>query len=213
MSRETVLDAEKDGREPGSSPVDGEVVDAEAAPDPEVRQEQGDSSARRRFLVVGAVSLVVIAGLAAALIVSQVQLSNQNSLAAERTSAVAAAKVFAHDVATYSYRHATSGASKASRRRRSGATSSGRATAYPRCWCNTRRRHRQGVGGGGLGRQHRRQPHRGHAGAQRRALVVAGPEGRRLTGCLGHRPLPNPARRPASDTKSYSLRRVDVTTM
>jgi Mce-associated membrane protein len=56
-------------------------------------------------LVVEAVSLVVIVGLAVALIVSLVQLSNQNSLNAERASAVTAAKEYAHDVATYSYRH------------------------------------------------------------------------------------------------------------
>ena len=104
MLREVVLAAEDAEDEPGSSRAGGEAVDAEQAPEPEVRQEQPDTSARRRFLVVGAVGLVVIVGLVVALVVSQVQLSNQNSLDAERTSAAAAATVFAHDVATYSYR-------------------------------------------------------------------------------------------------------------
>jgi Mce-associated membrane protein len=104
MLREVVLEPENAESKPGASRAEGEAVGAEAPPEPEVRQEQGNTSARRRVLVVG-VSLVVIIGLAVALIFSQVQLSNQNSLAAERASAVAAAKVFAHDVATYSYRH------------------------------------------------------------------------------------------------------------
>jgi Mce-associated membrane protein len=105
MLREVVVEPEDAESTPGSGRTEGEEVDADAAPELELRQEQGDTSARRRSLVIGAVSLVVIVGLAVALIVSLVQLSNQNSLAAERTSAVAAAKVFAHDVATYDYRH------------------------------------------------------------------------------------------------------------
>lgn len=105
MLKEVVLEPEDAEDQPGSSRSEGEAVDAEATPEPEVRQEQPDTPARRRRLLVGAAGLVVIVGLAAALIVSQVQLSNQNSLDAERTSAVAAATVFAHDVATYSYRN------------------------------------------------------------------------------------------------------------
>ena len=105
MSREAVLEAEKTAGEPGASPVEGEGGETVPAPEPEVRAEQRGTSARRRSLVVGAVSLVVIAGLAVALIVSQVQLSNQNSLNADRTSAVATAKADANDVATYSYLH------------------------------------------------------------------------------------------------------------
>jgi Mce-associated membrane protein len=104
MSREAVLEAEKAQGEPGSSP-DGAAGETATAPEPEVRREQRDSSARRRFLVIEAASLVVIVGLAVALIFSQVQLSNQNSVNADRTSAVAAAKADANDVATYSYRH------------------------------------------------------------------------------------------------------------
>jgi len=105
MPTETVLEAEKTAGEPGSSPADCEDRDSARAPEPEVRREPKDSSARRRYLVIEAVSLVVIAGLAVALIFSQVQLSNQNSLNADRTTAVTAAKADANDVATYSYRH------------------------------------------------------------------------------------------------------------
>jgi Mce-associated membrane protein len=105
MLEEGVLDVEDVETEPSSDPVEVEVVDTAAASGPEVGRGQRDTPARRRFLLIGAVTLVVIVGLAVALIVSQVQLSNQNALNADRTSAVAAAKVFAHDVATYSYRH------------------------------------------------------------------------------------------------------------
>lgn len=106
MLEETVLDVENVETEPSSDPLEDEVVDAAAAtPEPEVRQEQRDTSARRRFLVIEAVSLVVIVGLAVALIISQVQLSNQNALNADRASAVTAAKAYAHDVASYSYLH------------------------------------------------------------------------------------------------------------
>jgi Mce-associated membrane protein len=105
MSREALLEAEKGGGEPGSSPMEGEAGETAPVPEPEVRREQRDSSARRRFLVVEAVSLVVIVGLAVALLFSQLQLSNQNSLNTDRSSAVAAAKADANDVATYSYLH------------------------------------------------------------------------------------------------------------
>ncbi|HXB37159.1 MAG TPA: hypothetical protein VNU75_05590 [Acidimicrobiales bacterium] len=105
MSREAVLEAEKAAGEPGSSPLEGEAGGTAPAPEAEVRREQRDSSARHRFLVVEAVSLVVIVGLAVALVFSQLQLSNQNSLNTDRSSAVAAAKTDANDVATYSYLH------------------------------------------------------------------------------------------------------------
>lgn len=108
MSREAVLEAENAESEsdPGSDlgPTDGGDGAAEAL-GPEARQEQRDTSGRRRFLIIEAVSLVVVIGLAVALIVTQMQLSNQNSLNAERSSAVAAAKADANDVATYSYLH------------------------------------------------------------------------------------------------------------
>lgn len=106
MSKEAVLDVEEvkdEEAEPG--PADTEVEHTSVSQDPEVRRERRDPSARRRFLVIEAASLVVIVGLTVALIVSQIQLSNQNSLDANRTSAVAAAKAYALDVATYSYRH------------------------------------------------------------------------------------------------------------
>lgn len=100
MSEEAVLDVEDAESEP--DPTAGEVGESEAPPEPAPRREP---SARRRFLVVEVVSLVIIIGLAVALIVSQVQLSNQNSLNADRSGAVTAAKKYANDVATYSYRH------------------------------------------------------------------------------------------------------------
>ena len=106
MSEEAVLDVEEVGEvdsEPGSAA--GEVGGGDVVSEPAVAQERREPSARRRFLVVEGVSLVVIVGLAIALIVSQVQLSNQDSLNPDRTSAVAAAKAYAHDVATYSYLH------------------------------------------------------------------------------------------------------------
>ena len=105
MLDEAVLNVNDVETMTSSDPSEDAVVDAAAAPEPEVRREPRDASARRRFLVIEVISLVVIVGLAVALIISQVQLSNQNSLNAERTSAVAAAKVFADDVASYSYRH------------------------------------------------------------------------------------------------------------
>jgi Mce-associated membrane protein len=105
MLEEAVLDVENVETEPSSDPLEDKVVAAAAAPEPEVRREQRDTSARRRFLVIEAVSFVVIVGLAVALIISQVQLANQNSLNAYRASAVAAAKAYAHDVASYSYLH------------------------------------------------------------------------------------------------------------
>ncbi len=105
MSTEAVLEAENAEREPGSRPVEGDGGDVPAAPEPVVHRRQGDTPARRRFLVIEVASLVVIAGLAVALIVSQVRLSNQGSLAVDQTSAVATAKADANDVATYSYLH------------------------------------------------------------------------------------------------------------
>lgn len=99
MSEEVVLEVERE-----QDAVADEVV-IDAAPEPEARREQRDPSARRPMLIVGAVSLIVIIGLAVALIVSQVQLSSQNSQNADRTSALASAKAYAIDVASYSYQH------------------------------------------------------------------------------------------------------------
>lgn len=106
MSTEAVLEAEEASEGSGSSPVEGSVADDAAVPEPE-SDAQGlqDTRARRRFLITEVVSLVVIIGLAVPLIVSLVQLSNQNSLNADRASATAAAKADATDVATYSYLH------------------------------------------------------------------------------------------------------------
>lgn len=105
MSNEAVLEVDESEAEPDAGPAEGVVVESARDPESGSKQDRGESSARRRFLIIEAVSLLVILGLAAALIVSQVQLSNQNSLNAARASAVAAAKKDANDVATYSYRH------------------------------------------------------------------------------------------------------------
>lgn len=106
MSTEAVLEAEEASEGSGSSPVKGSVADDAAVPEPgSDAQGSQDTRARRRFLITEVVSLVVIIGLAVALIVSLVQLSNQNSLNADRASATAAAKADATDVATYSYLH------------------------------------------------------------------------------------------------------------
>lgn len=106
MSTEAVLEAEEASEGSGSSPVEGSVADDAAVPEPgSDAQGSQDTRARRRFLITEVVSLVVIIGLAVALIVSLVQLSNQNSLNADRASATAAAKADATDVATYSYLH------------------------------------------------------------------------------------------------------------
>lgn len=105
MSNEAVLEVDESEAEPDAGPAEGVVVEPARDPESGSKQDRGESSARRRFLIIEAVSLLVILGLAAALIVSQVQLSNQNSLNAARASAVAAAKKDANDVATYSYRH------------------------------------------------------------------------------------------------------------
>lgn len=117
MSEEAVLDTERD---PDSVSGQGAAGAEDAATDdavgaappgptepvqPAVRPEQRDPSARRRFGIVEVVGLIVIVALAAALIVSQVQLSNHDSGNADRSSAVAVAKADAIDVATYSYLH------------------------------------------------------------------------------------------------------------
>ncbi len=97
MSEEVVLDVD------GEVEPDG-VAEADLG-ETEARHEQREPSARRRFGVVEVVALVVIVALAVALIISRVQLSNQGSDNADRSSAVATAKHDAIDVATYSYLH------------------------------------------------------------------------------------------------------------
>jgi Mce-associated membrane protein len=103
MSKEAVLEAET--TDAGSAWAPRDDADDGTASGPEVREERPRTRERRRFLVIEAVSLVLIVGLAAALILSQVQLSNQNSLNADRASAITAAKVYATNVASYNYRH------------------------------------------------------------------------------------------------------------
>jgi Mce-associated membrane protein len=101
MSEEAVLDVESDlesvpQAEPEPGPPDAVVSDP---------TETRDPSARRRLGIVEVAGLIVIVALAAALIVSQVQLSNQDSTNLDRSGAVAAAKTDAINVATYSYLH------------------------------------------------------------------------------------------------------------
>jgi Mce-associated membrane protein len=52
-----------------------------------------------------ALPILIIIVLAAGLVISQVQLSNQRSISGARTSATAAAKTYAVDVASYNYQH------------------------------------------------------------------------------------------------------------
>lgn len=107
MSEEAVLDREKDpDLVSGESEAGAEAgAAADEASAPPVRQAPRDPSARRRFGIVEVVALIVIVALAVALIISRVQLSNRDSLNADRSGAVAAAKTDAIDVATYSYLH------------------------------------------------------------------------------------------------------------
>ncbi|HWD56416.1 MAG TPA: hypothetical protein VG346_14920 [Acidimicrobiales bacterium] len=113
MSEEAVLDRENDPDVvPGEHPVGaagGDATDAagaiDAESDPSLRRERRDPPGRRRFGIVEVVALIVIVALAVALIISRVQLSNQDSLNADRSSAAAAATTDAIDVATYSYLH------------------------------------------------------------------------------------------------------------
>jgi Mce-associated membrane protein len=62
------------------------------------------AKARRRIGLIEIIGLVVIVVLLAALIVTRVQLNNQDSLNGERNSAITAAKTYADDVATYNYK-------------------------------------------------------------------------------------------------------------
>jgi Mce-associated membrane protein len=103
MSGETVMEVERDedvaaGESPRDGSASGEDRAGRAAPPPDAR-------ARRRFGIVEVVGLVVIIALAAALIVSRVQLSNQSAVNGDRAGALAAARTDAIDVATYSYLH------------------------------------------------------------------------------------------------------------
>lgn len=85
-------EAAQDTETEASAPVE------EAAPAP-------TRAGRRRVNPFAAVTAVIVAGLVAALIVTQVQLGDRDSLNGDRTSAIAAARIFAADVSTYDYRH------------------------------------------------------------------------------------------------------------
>ncbi len=94
MMEETVMDSAPEAAAPEG-----------ADPEPEEKGTTPPGRPSRRIGVVEVAALVVIVGLAVALIVSRVQLSNQDALNGDRTSAVAAARVDATDVSTYDYRH------------------------------------------------------------------------------------------------------------
>ncbi len=204
MSEEAVLDREKDpDLVSGESVAGAEADDAvDGASAPAVRQAPPEPSARRRFGIVEVVALIVIVALAVALIISRVQLSNQDSLNAARSGAVAAAKTDAIDVATYSYLHLHRDFGKVEAQstpsfRRSFIRSSGslskvlvqyKATASAKVVPRGRGVDHRFEGGrpavrepnGGeldpAGSEHGRQPYRGHARAQRQPLVAAGPQ-------------------------------------
>jgi Mce-associated membrane protein len=59
----------------------------------------------RRVGVRAVATAVVIVALVVALVITQLQLSHQRGLEGDRTTALAAARTDATDVATYSYRH------------------------------------------------------------------------------------------------------------
>jgi Mce-associated membrane protein len=87
------------------------VDDAAPPVEPDIREGPAASTgpveagaSTRRHRLVDAIGLAMIVILLAALIVTKVQLSHQDSLNAERTSAITAAKAYATDVATYNYK-------------------------------------------------------------------------------------------------------------
>ncbi len=80
-----------------------EVAEPAEKPEPSGWARRGLRRPSLRTVVVAA----VVAVLAAGVIVSQWQLSDQRDLASARDSATAAARVYAVDVASYDYRHLT----------------------------------------------------------------------------------------------------------
>ncbi len=108
MSEETVLEAER-GEDVvvGEIPVDGEASGDEqaTAPGPAGPPPPPKARVRRRFGVVELIGLTVIVALAVALVISRVQLSNQDAVNGDRASALATAQADAINVATYSYHH------------------------------------------------------------------------------------------------------------
>jgi Mce-associated membrane protein len=88
--------------------VDADAPEAEH--EPEAPAVPTAPSGSRSFSPLQVAAAVVIVLLVAALVVTQLQLSNANGrtgLTSDQTSAVAAARTYAADVATYDYRHLT----------------------------------------------------------------------------------------------------------
>jgi Mce-associated membrane protein len=83
---------------PASTPVD---VDDEPVDDGVAVPARGRLTARPGVVVLGVLALV----LAVALVLSQMALGHQNALAGARTSALAASKTYAVELAGYDYRH------------------------------------------------------------------------------------------------------------
>ncbi|HEY1831002.1 MAG TPA: hypothetical protein VGG38_12250 [Acidimicrobiales bacterium] len=83
-------------------PADPELPEPPAAA---TASDEPSDSPRRRIGLAEGVGLAVIVILLVALIVTKLQLSNQDSLNADRTSAITAAENDAVDVASYSYKH------------------------------------------------------------------------------------------------------------
>ncbi|HEY1650878.1 MAG TPA: hypothetical protein VGG09_03250 [Acidimicrobiales bacterium] len=103
VSGETAEEPQEDERADAAAEESGGATDWEGAPP--VPQTPRDPSRRRRFGIVEILGLIVIAALVVVLIISRVQLSNQDAVNGDRASAVAAAQNAAIDVATYSYLH------------------------------------------------------------------------------------------------------------
>jgi Mce-associated membrane protein len=88
------------------------VDDVESPVEPKIREltpaspvpDEPAASTHHSIGLVGGIGLALIVVLLAALIVTKVQLNNQDSLNADRSSAIKAAKTYAADVASYNYK-------------------------------------------------------------------------------------------------------------
>jgi Mce-associated membrane protein len=78
---------------------------ASVAPQPSVPESEVEAERSRRLGLPVIVTAVVVVALVVALVLTQLQLSHQRGLDGDRTTALAAARTDATDVATYSYQH------------------------------------------------------------------------------------------------------------
>jgi Mce-associated membrane protein len=90
-----------DTAEPSEEPESSEAAEPSDTPEPSGRARRKIPHLSLRTAVAG----LVVAVLAAGVIVSQWQLSDQRDLASARDSATTAARAYAVDVASYDYRH------------------------------------------------------------------------------------------------------------